>query len=90
MGKKMTKEQKDKLMKWSVVVGMAGYMVYVARKNGGSLAGNPQGYKVRLDTDMMVDVAAGVLQMNPFFKPLIKNGAKNILNHARNKYGVNL
>ena len=54
------------------------YVIQVARKNGGTLAGNPEG--IALDGDRLVDKVVPWLGLNPTIEGLVKQGAREIMN----------
>lgn len=55
------------------------YVIQVARKNGGTLAGNPEG--ISLDGDRLVDKVLPWLNLNPQIEGLVKQGAKHVMNN---------
>ena len=54
------------------------YVIQVARKNGGTLAGNAEG--IAIDGDRLVDKVVPWLGLNPTIEGLVKQGAREIMN----------
>lgn len=83
----MKKDDENSIWNWVALAGMAAYLFWIARKNGNTLQGNPMGYKVRVDPDLMVDMILTPLNMNPYLKLAARHGAKKALG-ALGSYGI--
>lgn len=67
-----------KYWKYLALGAAAIYVFQVARKNGGTLAGNPEG--ISIDGDRLVDKVVPWLGLNPSIEGLVKQGAREVMN----------
>lgn len=73
------------------IVGAAvalGIIAWIARKNGGTIAGNREGYRVEFDSDRFIDWVNIPLGLPYGALHGVKNAAKRILGQTGNRYGV--
>ena len=82
------KRTESSLLVKIVMIGGLGYFLYhLARKNGNTLANNPQGYKVSIDPDLAIDTfLTGIVP--PGNMPIVKKTAKALMARWANPYGI--
>lgn len=68
-----------KVWKYLALGAAAVYVIQVARKNGGTLSGNPEG--ISFDGDRLVDKVVPWLGLNPQVESFVKQGAREFMNH---------
>ena len=61
---------------------------YLLKKNGGTLAGNKEGYKVRIDTDAAIDLALHPFNLHPRVLHYAKMGARKIVSDVASPRGI--
>ena len=66
-----------KYFKYGAIVLAGLYVWHIAKQNGGTLTGNPQG--IRLNGDKVVDTFITWSNLNPVIKPVVSMGAKSFL-----------
>ena len=69
----------SKYWKYIALGAAAIYVFQVARKNGGTLKGNPEG--ISIDGDRIVDKVVPWLGLNPHIENLVKQGSQELMNH---------
>lgn len=73
-----------------ITLALVGYMIYLAKKNGGTLSGNPHGYKVSVDGNLMLDMLVPAFVPNPVAAAAVKHAAKNTLAGHASRFGIHL
>jgi len=74
---------------WLVSIGMIGYLLYLSRRNGNTLEGNPDGYKVTLDAGLAADILTSPLySYSPALAVLVRNQAEKIIEKGASRVGV--
>lgn len=81
--------QNTKHLKWASTLFIVGYLIYLARKNGGTLEGNPHGYRVGFNSDLAIDMLSTPITLaNPLVGTALKYGAKRVAENLKNAYGI--
>jgi hypothetical protein len=74
-------DRMGRYVKWGLM-GALGVYLYRLHRRHGSLANAPEGYKVSIDTDKMVDTVSRYVRINPQHAGL----AKEVLREFRHGY----
>ncbi len=88
-GTEMEKSENNQTLKMIAFLGIVAYVYFkFMRVNGGTLKGNPEGWKMSINSDMVVDTVFPFIAMNPDYRDVAKFAVKKVLRSLKNKHGV--
>jgi len=74
---------------WYVSLGVIGYLIYLSRKNGNTLKGNPEGYKVSVDAGLAADILTQPLREKyPYVAHVLRHQAEKFIEKGASRVGV--
>lgn len=82
----MKREHEEIAIKIAGTALVLAFVYYLARRNGGTLAGNPEGYRVKLDTSKLINAALTGVQLAPSAIRSLRSATRWVA--AQNPWGV--